>query len=338
MRIDLASVSAVRTGFADSRQTPPENTRSQRSMLSALLTASPLTLAVLALSVLLGGIGVAIVSTSDPVWWHEHFSRLGSFGDASSATFNGTLLIGGCVVLLFARAVERELRRLTRIHVRRGTARTARILFSAVGASLALTGCVPLNVNTFVHEHITMVMVLGFAGLLLTSPFLMHRMPRRLLASTIVAFLYLIAGAWLFFGAGAINLALFEVISFSAMFGWSAVFVVCLLRCCASLAVATETPAAAASVSVTPMVTESIIERADAASSVADAATGSAALSAPAAAPACSTARARRRFRRPMGRRPVRSAMSTRPSSGRGARVHLPRGRKASAARAASER
>ncbi|MFT4305813.1 MAG: hypothetical protein QM604_02870, partial [Microbacterium sp.] len=235
MRIDLATVSPVRVALADSRQTPPEGTRA-RTALSALLAASPLQLAVLALTVLLGGISVAVASTSDPVWWHEHFSRLGTFGDASSAVFNGTLITGGAVVLLLARAAERELRRLSGVHVRRGAARTTRILFSAIGAGLALTGCVPLDVNKFVHEHITMVMVAGFAGLLLTSPLLMHRMPKRLLASTLGSSSYLGAGAWLFFGSGMINLALFEVIAFSAMFGWTAVFVFCLSRRCAELA------------------------------------------------------------------------------------------------------
>jgi hypothetical membrane protein len=234
MRIEYSSLEELPWVLADPRQTPPDRTRSRRTA-AALLGAPPLHLALLALTVLLTGIGVSIASTTDPQWWQLHFSRLGTFHNSSGAVFNITLIAGGTLVALFARAVGRELRALERRRVRRGTARTAQVLLTLVGVNLALVGCVPLNVNQFVHDHVAAGMVLSFAGLLLTSPWMMHRMPKRLLATTAVAFVCLFAGGWLFVTA-TINLALFEVIGFSAMFAWSGIFVICLARVSAALA------------------------------------------------------------------------------------------------------
>ncbi|MDQ1130145.1 putative membrane protein [Microbacterium sp. SORGH_AS 888] len=308
MRIVFPSPS-LRLALADAASTPPERVGARLSF-GALLGASPLRLAVLSLTVLLTGIGISIATTTDPLWWHLHFSRLGTFRNGSGAFFNGTLIAGGTLVTLFARAAARELRKLERRVVRRGTARTAGILFGVVGIDLALVGCVPLNVNKTVHDHVAAAMVLGFAGLLVTSPWMMHRMPKRLLATTGAVFAYLFAGAWLFVTA-AINLALFEVVAFSAMFSWSGVFVLCLLRAGSALTGSTAQPAAAG----TPGAVRAVPAR----------------VSAPRAraARACSTDAPRDR-RRPAPRR----RHDGRPA----AHVHPRRGCTASAAPAASRR
>lgn len=322
MRIVFPSLS-VRFALADAASTPPERVRTRVSF-GALLGASPLQLAVLSLTVLLTGIGISIATTTDPLWWHLHFSRLGTFRNGSGAFFNGTLIAGGTLVTLFARSAARELRRLERRVVRRGTARTAGILFAVVGVNLALVGCVPLNVNKTVHDNVAAAMVLGFAGLLLTSPWMMHRMPKRLVATTLGVFVYLFAGAWLFVTT-TINLALFEVIAFSAMFSWSGMFVLCLMRAAGRAANApAPEPAVAVAVAV-PVV---------AASGTATAAgIAAATVSGPraAGARACSAGAPGRRLR-------MRPAPRRRPVSRRGARVLPRRGCTGSGARAASAR
>ncbi len=88
--------------------------------------------------------------------------------------------------------------------------------------NFALLGCVPLNVDKPLHDKVAAGMVLGFVGLLLTTPVVLRRMPRALHLSSLVAFAYLFAGAWLFV-TGTVNLALFEVVAFSAMFGWTGI-------------------------------------------------------------------------------------------------------------------
>ncbi len=184
-------------------------------------------LAGLVLVVLVGGILASILTTSDPLWWQLHFSQLGTFHDLSAAFFNNTLKVGGSLVVVYAVRVRRDLRRLGRRAGRRGAPTSAAFFLTVIGVNLALVGCIPLNTNKDLHDKVAGMMVLGFAALLLTSPFLLHRLPKRLVISTSVVFVFLFAGAWLFVTA-TINLALFEVIAFSAMFAWSGVFTHCL--------------------------------------------------------------------------------------------------------------
>ena len=204
-------------------------------------------LAGLVLVVLVGGILASILTTSDPLWWQLHFSQLGTFHDLSAAFFNTTLKVGGSLVVVYAVRVRRDLRRLGRRAGRRGAPTAAAFFLTVIGVNLALVGCVPLNTDKDLHDKVAGMMVLGFAALLLTSPFLLHRLPKRLVISTSVVFVFLFAGAWLFVTA-TINLALFEVIAFSAMFAWSGVFTHCLSGVAARSAVtpADETAAAAA--------------------------------------------------------------------------------------------
>jgi hypothetical membrane protein len=222
MRLAVPFFSGVSSAVIAFGQTPPERTR-VRAWTTRLLGASAMRLAILVLLILVVGIGISIATTTDPQWWRLHFSQLGTFKNGSAAFFNGALIVGGSAVVIFGRAAARELRSLGRTRVRRGTARTARICFSTIGVNLALVGCVPLNSNGFVHDRVAAGMVLGFATLLLVSPVMMHRMPRRLLLATVAIFVVLFAGAWVFV-TGDINLALFEVIAFGSMFAWSGVF------------------------------------------------------------------------------------------------------------------
>lgn len=294
-----------------------------RRAVSVLLQADALRLAVLALTILLTGLGISIATTTNPQWWRLHFSALGTYGDASAMFFNGTLILGGSAVLLFARAAARQLRLLEGTHVRRGTALTARILFSVVGANLALVGCVPLTTNGFVHDRVAAAMVLGFAGLLLTSPFMMHRFPKRLVLTTGFVFVCLFAGAWVFV-AGTINLALFEVIAFSAMFGWSGVFLSALAACGAPAVSADPAGSAHAPTSEAPALLSG------AAASGAEQEGGAVEVTTSAEPAASAAHRAPRRYRTsrlPAHRRRVARAVAL---------SHPRRGCRASAARAAS--
>jgi hypothetical membrane protein len=200
-------------------------------------------LAALVLIVLVGGILASILTTTDPLWWHLHFSQLGTFHDVSGALFNNTLKVGGVLVVVYAVRVRGELRRLGSRAGRRGAATVALLCLTVIGVNLALVGCVPLNSNKDLHDKVAGMMVLGFAALLITTPVLMHRLNRRLAISTALVFVFLFAGAWLFVTA-TINLALFEVIAFAAMFGWSGIFTWMLSRAGVA-AVAAEEPAPA---------------------------------------------------------------------------------------------
>lgn len=172
------------------------------------------------LSVLLGGLLLSISTTRDPLWWHLHFSQLGIFGDFSSALFNTTLKVSGAMVVVLAHFVRRDILRLGRGAVRRGSATLACVCLHVVGIDLALVGFVPLNTDKDLHDRVAALMVLGFLVLLASAPVMLHRLGRRMAVSTGVALIWLTLSITLFVTA-TINLALFETISCGAMFAWT---------------------------------------------------------------------------------------------------------------------
>lgn len=172
------------------------------------------------LSVLLGGLLLSISTTRDPLWWHLHFSQLGIFGDFSSALFNTTLKVSGAMVIVLAHFVRRDILRLGRGAVRRGSATLACACLHVVGIDLALVGFVPLNTDKDLHDRVAALMVLGFLVLLASAPVMLHRLGRRMAVSTGVALIWLALSITLFVTA-SINLALFETISCGAMFAWT---------------------------------------------------------------------------------------------------------------------
>ncbi|MDR6689936.1 putative membrane protein [Microbacterium sp. 1154] len=198
-----------------------------------------------ALIVLVGGLLLSIATTSDPLWWQLHFSQLGIFGDISSAFFNTTLKVSGMIVVVFAFRVRRDVRRVGRGPVRRGAATVAFICLNVVGVNLALVGCIPLNTDKDLHDKVAGSMVLGFLALLLSAPFLFHRLGKRMAIGTGIATVWLIISIALFVSA-TINLALFETISCAAMFAWSGMFTHILASATAATSKQTTTPLASA--------------------------------------------------------------------------------------------
>lgn len=196
-----------------------------------------------ALIVLVSGLLLSIATTSDPLWWQLHFSQLGIFGDLSSAFFNTTLKVSGMIVVVFAFRVRRDVRRVGRGPVRRGAATVAFICLNVVGVNLALVGCIPLNTDKDLHDKVAGSMVLGFLALLLSAPFLFHRLGKRMAIGTGIATVWLIISIALFVSA-TINLALFETISCAAMFAWSGLFTQILASAAASTPQTTASPLA----------------------------------------------------------------------------------------------
>lgn len=190
-------------------------------------TLSASALASTIMAVLLIGIGCAVLTTTDPLWWHLHFSRLGEFRDSSGFFFNGTLITGGALIVVFARRVHADLRILGAHRSRRGAAHVNSTLITCVGISLGCVGMVPLNVNQFLHDKAASGIVLSFAALLIASTVLLRRSIKRLGLANATAFVLIVIAAT-FFVSGTINLALFEAVGFSTIFGWVGVFTRCL--------------------------------------------------------------------------------------------------------------
>lgn len=164
---------------------------------------------------------IAALSTVDPLWWHLHFSRLGTFADASGYTFNGGVILSGLVIaggavplavhLAGAQAAGRIL-----------DARAARLLpplLVTLGLCLALIGVIPLTLNEFLHDRAANGVLLSFLGLVVVSRRTLPELPKFLGRYAICAVILLVAGIGVMV-AGIINLAAFEVLAFGSVLSW----------------------------------------------------------------------------------------------------------------------
>lgn len=168
----------------------------------------------------------AMLTTPDPEWWKVNFSLLGTFGDASSWTFNGTLIAGGLLVSTFAVYVARDAYVLVSEGELSNTKspQTVATLLVVMGTMLGCVGIFPVNRFLLLHNLSASGMALMFFGLLIGGPWLLRGMPRTYFVAS-WAFLAAAVGSAVLFGVGYFNLTAFEVIVFALIFGWIAVFI-----------------------------------------------------------------------------------------------------------------
>ncbi|UCR89910.1 hypothetical protein [Mycetocola spongiae] len=168
----------------------------------------------------------AMTTTPDPGWWRIHFSHLGTFWSLSSLLFNGTLIIGGLLVMAFAIYLDNDLGTL----VGRGIVtaprapRTVSTMLVIMGVMLAGVGLVPVNLIEPVHNLSAMGMAAMFIGLLAASPWILRGMPRTYFLSA-WAFLAITILSVILFIEGYFGLTAFEVVVFTLIFSWIAVFI-----------------------------------------------------------------------------------------------------------------
>lgn len=187
----------------------------------------PSHLAALVMTVIAVGTALAIATTTDPLWWQLHFSKLGTFNDFSGHVFNGTLIVAGLLILVFAVRVHADL--VARHGLPRHRMRLFVTLVASVGVHLTIVGLIPVNANEFWHDRAASGLMLSFLGILVGTATTWRLVPRRLRQATAVVGLGL-AGSIAAFIAGGLNLAGLEFIGFSLIFAWIGVFTRCLGR------------------------------------------------------------------------------------------------------------
>ncbi|TDN90878.1 DUF998 domain-containing protein [Microbacterium sp. BK668] len=174
------------------------------------------------------GIGAltATITAPEADWWTYHFSQLGTFDTVSSWIFNGTLIAGGLLVTTFAVYVANDMRAL----VDRGiltnphSPRTVSAVFVVMGVMLAFVGIVPVDVNLVIHNLAATGMAVVFLGLLIAAPRVLRGMPRTFFVTT-WGFLAALVISVALFVVGYFGLTAFEIIVFSLVFAWIAVFI-----------------------------------------------------------------------------------------------------------------
>lgn len=174
------------------------------------------------------GIGAltSTITAPEADWWTYHFSQLGTFDTISSWIFNGTLIAGGLLVTTFAVYVANDLRAL----IDRGilandhAPRTVATVFVVMGIMLAFVGIVPVDVNLVIHNLSATGMAVVFVGLLIAAPRVLRGMPRTFFITT-WGFLAALVISVVLFVVGYFGLTAFEIIVFSLVFAWIAVFI-----------------------------------------------------------------------------------------------------------------
>jgi len=171
------------------------------------------------------GLLISIVTTPDPLWWHLHFSRLGTFAAFSGYVFNSTIVLTGVGVVVFALHLRREMKRHagTPVLANRRAATVVPLLVCLLGIHLSFVGIIPVSTNEFLHDRASTGAVFAFIVILATSRWMlrgMHgvigRASRRVglgLVATVAPYV-----------AGFINLAAFELIVFAQVFYWLLLF------------------------------------------------------------------------------------------------------------------
>lgn len=169
----------------------------------------------------------SMATSQDPQWWEYHFSQLGISDDFSSSLFNLALIVAGAFVTTFALYVDRDLTTLVRqgVLAHAWAPRVVSIVFVVMGVMLACVGLFPLNVSMLLHNSSAIGMSLSFLGLLIGSPWVLRGMPTRFFVFCGVSIVILLGGALLFEPVSYWNLTAFELLAFSLIFGWIAVFI-----------------------------------------------------------------------------------------------------------------
>lgn len=240
---DLARIAGV--GFAASA-----------SLLQRVATAAPSVreigsrrLSQLIMIVIGAGTLLSILTTTDPLWWQLHFSRLGTFDDFSGRVFNATLVAAGAIIVWFAIRVRRELAELEAWRAARITRTALIVLMGAVGVSLGGAGALTVDTNEFLHDRAASGIMLSFLGILVVALRERKRMSRRLTGMTLAVITILVA-AIIVFVLGYINLAALELIGFTMIFTWIGEFT----RSVEQLRVNADTPQAGESAETLPRV------------------------------------------------------------------------------------
>lgn len=163
--------------------------------------------------------------TSTGEWWVRNFSTLGTSGDFAAACFNVALILSGGAMAAMAGRLTSGLMR-AEYAARRGAVATARALVAVIGLALAGVGFVPINADEVLHNVFASAAGAAFFLLASLTPWLVRRMPRRLVVTSWVS-LGIEVGTWIVYDRlGLASLTVFEVVAFALVFVWLIALVV----------------------------------------------------------------------------------------------------------------
>ena len=176
-------------------------------------------LALVLMVFLVMGLLSAMLSTSDPDWWHDNLSALGMTTSASARAFSITLIVAGFLITTLARYVTRGIPS----DYPPGPVRV-RVCLILVGVFLACVGIFPVDTFWGLHTGTTVGMVIAYGVLVIRLP--------RWISGIAPAFLTL---GWVFLAAtlvvvvfflvGYYTLTAVELVAGILVFTWLVLFI-----------------------------------------------------------------------------------------------------------------
>ncbi|WP_400999915.1 DUF998 domain-containing protein [Agromyces sp. GXQ0307] len=158
-------------------------------------------------------------------WWARNFSTLGTSDDVAAVWFNAGLVLSGGAMAAMAGRLVRGLAR-PEYRARRGGRAVAHGLIGIIGFALAGVGLVPIDADEALHNVFASAAGAAFFGLAAGTPWLVRRMPRRLVVTSVAALVTEVAAWVVYDGLGWASLTVFEVVAFALVFVWLIALVV----------------------------------------------------------------------------------------------------------------
>ncbi|MGQ2914735.1 MAG: DUF998 domain-containing protein [Microbacterium aurantiacum] len=168
----------------------------------------------LAIAVLVAGVALAILTTRDHLWWQLHFSQLGTFGDFSSSSFNGAVIIAGALLVLYAVFLAADLSHVMTIRASRGL----RWAIASAGLHLTVVGLIPIPVSMDMHDRAAAGLALSFLAMFAFALGL-RKVSLRFRLGTAIGVLIIASGMVLLI-LQVITLAAYEAMAFGIVGIW----------------------------------------------------------------------------------------------------------------------
>lgn len=170
------------------------------------------------------GVLFSMLTASNEQWWQLHFSELGAGGGISGFAFNITLVLSGVLVATMGGYVRGDLDRVTGRAERGGTEWVGRLL-ALIGACMALTGLVRVDVAEWLHIAFASGMVVVFAALCVGLPRFAPMLPRAIHVVSLAMVLGTGVALVLWVPVGYYNFTGFEFAACGLILVWLSVFV-----------------------------------------------------------------------------------------------------------------
>ncbi len=177
--------------------------------------------------IILAGVCISGLITSDVRWMNWHYSRLGEGGQMSAIIFNIAIFMSAMVIYLLSRELGADIIKLPNLSetARLKAVKLIRRLFQAISICLVCVAVFPFDVFPTVHDIFGYSMLLLFLSLCWFMPIILPKLSTRLytygkfiIFSTI--FCYILFGVY-----KLITLLIVETIVFTLLYIWLIFFV-----------------------------------------------------------------------------------------------------------------